>query len=328
MTKNLHTIQLGLTTLDTLRMNLITADQVEFFYCKFMSKTYSKTPLNVKEQIELLESRGLHIEDKEECAEFLENISYYRLGWYIKEFYNEDNAFIKNTTFRKIKNVYITDQKLRQLIAGSIDCIEVALRTKLVNVICCHFQTPFWHTDNNNIQEIVKNKVKISKGNNCPFKHFNKKYSEKENTNHNYPFWLISEFLFFSEISIIYGKYLKDEKYKVVRKNISKNFDLNPYQLERCLHSLSILRNVVAHHDKIYKRIFPFPARNKNFKFINNEEEPFVKYNFFINHYYIIDHLLSKIQPKNTWRQDVNNLLKDKEIAYKYGFTNKSIEYP
>lgn len=290
-----------------------------------MKTSYSKTPITIEQQVQLLKERGLIVRNDDECAHFLRNVSYYRLGWYCKDHQDpKSDHFRQGVTFEKIKTIYITDQRLRNLIAESVDRIEVALRSMLVNESCCYFNDAFWHISNNYIQKIIVEKLKISKGYTCPFTHYNDKYRTDANKNNEYPFWLISEFLFFSEMSLVYANELK--KYNAVRKAIAKEFGLKPFHLAKCLHSLSILRNAVAHHDKIYKRVFPFSAKIDGFEWVKTENEPFVKYNFFINHYYIIDHLLSIIHPNNSWRSRVDDLLfEDTSIAYRYGFQQKHI---
>ena len=162
-----------------------------------MTPLYTKTPISIEEQVQLLKERGLIVADDQECAQFLKSVSYYRLGWYCKDHQDpQSNQFVDGVTFDKIKEIYITDQRLRSLIAESVDRIEVALRAMLVNEACCDCNDAFWHISNAYIQEIVKEKVKISNGNTCPFTHYNNKYRPNGNGNNEYPFWLVSEFLF------------------------------------------------------------------------------------------------------------------------------------
>ncbi len=45
-----------------------------------------KTATTIEQQINLLESRGLNISDKEKAKEILEDVGYYRLGFYLFPF--------------------------------------------------------------------------------------------------------------------------------------------------------------------------------------------------------------------------------------------------
>lgn len=58
-----------------------------------MSKrVYHKTPLTFQEQVDLLQSRGLTIENEKEALAYLQEISYYRLSAY----FSDKNGNLKN----------------------------------------------------------------------------------------------------------------------------------------------------------------------------------------------------------------------------------------
>lgn len=285
-----------------------------------MNNSYNKPPIDPVSQIALLKQKGLSIVDEESALEFLHNVSYYRLGWYFKAFQESDNHFKKDTDFADIQTAYITDQRLRILIIEAIERIEVSIRARIVNITCCDTQDPFWHIQSEQIQEIVNKRMPKQlqeKNTNCPFNHYNKNYTHGDNKDHHYPFWIVSELFFFSDLSVIYKQGIAREH----KKTIAKSFHLNSYQLASCLHMLTVLRNSVAHHDKVFKRVFAI-SPPKKFEWILAENIPFKRHNFFINHYYVICYLLSIIHPYNSWQQRVNKLLfADPSIAFAYGFT-------
>ena len=59
---------------------------------------YTKSPISVDEQIEKLEKRGLNFSDKNSAAEYLENISYYRLRAFTYPF-RRNNKKIQSKQF-------------------------------------------------------------------------------------------------------------------------------------------------------------------------------------------------------------------------------------
>lgn len=71
---------------------------------------FNKLAICVKEQVELLKSRGLIIADKAFAKSILSNITYYRLSAYMKYFQVNDR-FSKNTTFELIVNLYNFDKE-------------------------------------------------------------------------------------------------------------------------------------------------------------------------------------------------------------------------
>jgi abortive infection bacteriophage resistance protein len=80
---------------------------------------YTKTPKTIEEQVELLEERGLLINDKEKASKVLANISYNRLSnyWYpLLAEPKEKEHFKTGATFDSIFRIYQFDSELRILV--------------------------------------------------------------------------------------------------------------------------------------------------------------------------------------------------------------------
>ena len=100
---------------------------------------YSKKPLSLSDQIDKLTSRGLIIDNRELTKRYLSNISYYRLRAYTYPFQNNEEGanheFIrKDIHFSDVIDLYCFDRRLRTLIFNAIEKIEVAVRTKIVQI--------------------------------------------------------------------------------------------------------------------------------------------------------------------------------------------------
>lgn len=91
-----------------------------------------KPPTTFDEQIEILKSRGLVVEDNAFAHDVLSKVNYYRLSAYLLPFRicGGDN-FKEGTSFNQIYRIYEFDQKLRNIILYAIEPIEVLLRTKM-----------------------------------------------------------------------------------------------------------------------------------------------------------------------------------------------------
>jgi hypothetical protein len=77
---------------------------------------FRKIPVNIKDQITLLKSRGLVFHDEALAQAFLSAVSYYRLRAYTYPFQdnaNPDHPFIKPVSFEEIIDLYKFDDKLR-----------------------------------------------------------------------------------------------------------------------------------------------------------------------------------------------------------------------
>lgn len=99
---------------------------------------FSKPALTVEQQVDLLISRGLRIDDRELASHYLRFIGYYRLSAYYIPFLepeaNTDNHhFKRSTSFDKILDLYIFDRKLRLLVMDAVERIEVATRATISN---------------------------------------------------------------------------------------------------------------------------------------------------------------------------------------------------
>jgi len=109
---------------------------------------YSKQALNISQQIGLLQSRGLIIDDTDETRDILENISYFRIANYLRpmESDKQTHQFKPGSSFTNVVLLYDFDRELRQLVFSAISRIEIALRTRIIH----HFSLshgPFWFID-------------------------------------------------------------------------------------------------------------------------------------------------------------------------------------
>jgi abortive infection bacteriophage resistance protein len=88
-----------------------------------------KNPTTYAQQILLLRSRGLIIDDEDAVLDFLKHVSYYRATGYLLPFKRQDDTYRTGTTFSKIANIYAFDCKLRNLLADVIGESEIAIRS-------------------------------------------------------------------------------------------------------------------------------------------------------------------------------------------------------
>jgi abortive infection bacteriophage resistance protein len=92
---------------------------------------YSKQPLSLNEQIDLLTSRGLHVPDPQVAFVTLRNISYYRLSAYFFPFQRQKDVFNPGTSFSDILNLYQFDHRLRVISFRALETVEIGFRTRM-----------------------------------------------------------------------------------------------------------------------------------------------------------------------------------------------------
>ena len=82
----------------------------------------------IEEQINILEDRGLIIEDEEFAKKSLSNLNYYRLSAYTLTL-RKDNLFYENVRFSDVMQIYNFDMELRSALMYLLESIEVSMRT-------------------------------------------------------------------------------------------------------------------------------------------------------------------------------------------------------
>ena len=79
--------------------------------------------------VNLLESRGLQICDRNKAIQYLDNIGYYRLSAYmypLLKMPKTAHLYKEGSTFEKVMMLYRFDKKLRLLMFNEIEKIEIA----------------------------------------------------------------------------------------------------------------------------------------------------------------------------------------------------------
>ncbi len=229
-----------------------------------MSETFSKPALSLDEQVNLLISRGLSIPDAEHAKRYLRFIGYYRLSGYALPFQVGNNTdgqhkFKPGTTFDTILGLYIFDRKLRLLVMDALERIEVALRAAISNAMS-EKHGPHWFMDGNHFQprfnhkdflDVVKRNIAHDSakahGRHTFIQHYYSKYGDPELP----PSWMIFEVLSFGTVSQIF-KYLNLPDQKQVASMFGLHYDV----MASWLHAISYLRNLCAHHARMWNRTF------------------------------------------------------------------------
>ena len=83
------------------------------------------------EQINILKSRGLIVDDEKQAVKFLARVNYYRFSGYAKLFYASKDSFKERVKFSDIISAYYFDCELRNLLNEIMADIEISLRTQI-----------------------------------------------------------------------------------------------------------------------------------------------------------------------------------------------------
>lgn len=210
----------------------------------------------IDEQLKILCSRGLTIEDREKAADFLIRNNYYRVSGYSLTLRNHD-VFAPQATFQNIMDIYNFDYHLRHILLHYIELIETAFKSIYAYKFAQDFgplgyKNSLSFTDYKVYVEVltkVNEVVNKNKNTEVYLKHF------LEDLNGEIPFWAYVECFSIADISRLYtiskGN-LKTEVAKSFGLEHSNGTDI----LENYMHCMTILRNMCAHGRRIFNRLF------------------------------------------------------------------------
>ena len=303
---------------------------------------YTKPALTFKEQVKLLQDRGLQITNIDSVEGILSNISYYRLSAYMLPFKKRNtqgcvvDEFIEGTTWEKVYNLYKFDRKLRLLVFDAIERLEVSFRTQIIYQLS-HKYGSHWQ-DNENIfkkefktkkdgtQKVLDPYTEIQKqikeqlnSNNSEV--FIKHYTEKYDSPTNPPSWMCVEILYFNQLS----KICNGLKARADISGIALFYDLPPETFCSWLHSINYIRNICAHHSRLWNRDIKLTPkifyRSKNKIWLSSTDD--IRRNKIYYILCMINFLLQTVNPESNFKTRLFDLLdkyKDCVNLYAMGF--------
>lgn len=258
--------------------------------------------------VELLQGRGLIVEDATSAARQLMNIGYYRFSAYLYPFLaspKSEQMFKPQSKFKTAFFLYLFDQELRSLIFGKIAKIEIAIRSALANIVAEKTGNMFWMTDASmyrDTKRFQKTLAIIDKelsGTQEEFvSHFKRKYS-----NPYPPAWMLVEILPMGVLNHIYSN-LKDN---ALRKKIAAHFSLAVPVFSSWLTTVILTRNACCHHARVWNKenaIPPIEPRRMTFPWITMI--PLSK-RFYFN-LCIVKYFLDRIDEENQMTADLSGL--------------------
>lgn len=216
-----------------------------------------KNYLDANERIAKLEAKGCLVEDKEEAKRILTHVNYYRLMVYFRLFLRPDGTYEPGFTFMKGYRLYEFDMCLSVIIFGVTGDIEISYKTRIADR---HAEVygPLGYLDAKNFNlkhdhkkmlKRINNEINLNRS--SPMvRHHEQKYGGK------FPLWAISELFTFGMETKFYSDMFTADQKAVAGKS------LNYKNLFSWLKCVVDIRNICAHHGKLYDRHFLATPRN------------------------------------------------------------------
>lgn len=283
-----------------------------------MSRNYDKTPLSIQDQAQLLIDRGLICEDKVRLERYLSSIGYYRLSAYWLPFEqsrlhddsSRNHLFIPNTRLEKILSLYIFDRKLRLLVMEAIERIEVALRAHWSNSLALHggghayMKTDLFKNPRQHIQDLAKIDRTFDDNKEAFIQHYKQTYSSPPLP----PIWAVVETMTLGTLS----RWFQNTKDTATKKTIMTAFAMPTVDIiESVFHTLTPVRNVCAHHNRLWNRCFvlTLPDIKRMRDSLLPKSSPKRQANHLYNYLVVIESLMRAVSPQSRWKNRLMALL-------------------
>ena len=231
---------------------------------------YTKPHLSFADQVGLLKSRGLIIDDEAEAERLLSVIGYYRLSGYWYSYRRpldsalRDDHFLEGTTFGQVVRLYDVDRRLKLRLLDALERIEIGIRVMIGFTLGRH--GAYAHLDAGNLdgrftrsdgrhpstydrwlRKVLTAQTRSSED---FVLHFQHKYDGR------LPVWVMTEILDFGAMSHLFqGLQFADRNEIAARLGVlDRRGDGNGAALANWLRVLNYVRNVCAHHSRLWNR--------------------------------------------------------------------------
>ena len=307
---------------------------------------YARPWQSFQQQLELLKSRGMQATDEPAALRYLERIGYYRLSayWYpFRKFsihqdpatkvlvYQRQNEFEPNTQFIDSVNLYLFDKKLRLHVLDALERIEVALRVDIAYLL--GQKDTFAYKNIGNFHPKFANKIN-RKSDTAEHQAWLAKYQSlcdrsKEDFVAHYlnkhgpdlPIWVAIELWDFGALSQLFAMMKVPDQSAIAIK-----YGVNDFKVfASWLRSLNYLRNLAAHHSRLWNRNVIDQPKLPAEKTIAWCDEFIGKNDLIAKPFLLLaitNHLIKKVCPNTAWNTRVKThllnfpqLLSDKKLG-------------
>lgn len=249
---------------------------------------YPKPHLSYEEQLGKLLGRGLVCGDEEAALTLLRAVGYYRLSAYVYPFremlppdaprtssvHHRAETMREGATFEQVAALWRFDRKLRLTCLDAIEVVEIGMRTKIAHVLGKRDAFGHVHREALDVEQCRKPPAKPTIGTLGPadaFEQWMDKYEalarpaqNEDYVKHNLakygeplPVWIAVEFLDLGALVRLYRLLERSDQ-----NAISDELGVTQGRLlGDWLRDLNYLRNVCAHHSRLWNRTLTMKPR-------------------------------------------------------------------
>ncbi len=213
----------------------------------------------LEQQIEILKSKGLVIEDEEKVKKILFRENYFFINGYRYIFYRSqsDRVFIEGTNFYELYAFFLFDRNIRNIMFKNILIVENNIKSVMSYILSKKYgikEKDYLKVSNftkdysksrrvNDVLGKIKRQIKINSKQHSATLHYI--------TNYGYvPMWIMVKVLSFGIISELFS-ILKDED----KEEIASYYGVNSEELDIFLSVTANYRNLCAHEDILFDHV-------------------------------------------------------------------------
>lgn len=300
---------------------------------------FRKAPLTPQQQLDHLRERGLDVRDPARALRLLEVTSYFRLIPYMRPFQvhgDTGRVFEEGARLNQIVAFYEFDSRLRQLVMVGIERIEVAARAAIDNHMA-PAHGAHWYMDSSCFkdwydqhrlladltaqldrerekfrrerqriessqapEDVKQERIEGRKRDNYP-----RFYAETYTDPPLPPSWAMVEEQSLGGISHLFVGLARDKD----RKAIARRFNIHGPVLGSWLHTLTFIRNICAHHARLWNRELAIPPRwDRNLDFPDGAGPNRVPRRLYTVIAMLV-YLTAQVSPNTGWLDSLNELL-------------------
>lgn len=273
-----------------------------------MKRDYTKQPISVSEQIDLLESKGMEFLNRGYAHNILSIIGYYRFSGYAYPFRNETDhsSFVEDTSFEKVYSIYEFDRKFKSILYSYLGRIEIAFRTLIIDKFSVGLGSAIWYADETYFQNSIEHsdflaalEWDMQDSREEYLQHFRLNYNDQYP-----PAWIALQITSFGTLVKLFRNFNNHN----LQAEVAKVFGCD--SVERFIswmNTMVYLRNICSHHARLWNRpimkrpaAFNFGVRTKIWT-----QQDLSKLYYSIC---IVGFFLKSILPDSTLKKDIESL--------------------
>lgn len=228
--------------------------------------TYTKPALTHDELVDRWIERGLQVPDRDRAVRYARHIGYFRLSPYTIPFQEvgSDHAFRHGAAFDDVLDLYVFDRSLRLLVLDALERVEVAVRAAVTDHMALAHGGPHWwvhhshfkdHRKHDTLLHMVRRTIGVqlertaeSSGDDLVFRsaleHYLTTYGQPELP----PSWLMIETLTIGQLDNLVANLRR----RADKTAVARTIGLNAVLLESWLRTFVRVRNICAHHGRLW----------------------------------------------------------------------------